>query len=177
LTSSPLHQERPAFDIHETPFGVPQGTYELALVDCLTSLYPIPNYCEGPSQPSKQFPCQKALLYSTVRFSLSISRRHFSHFLRSVALCYHQHAERTENSIKKGGTLSCPHARPCCLASGTRSVAVRCADFSKLVLVDASFWRSINLIHSNARCQAPARFFPRASHASDKLPEGEASDI
>jgi len=46
-------------------------------IRCLTSLYPIPIYCEGPSLPCQQFPCQKALLYTTVLYSLSITPNFF----------------------------------------------------------------------------------------------------
>jgi hypothetical protein len=49
-------------------------------IRCLTSLYPIPIYCEGPSLPCQQFPCQKALLYSTVTNSLSIAAVNFFFF-------------------------------------------------------------------------------------------------
>ena len=45
---------------------------------CLTSLYPIPIYCEGTLLPYKQLPCQKALLYSIALYPLSTARRAFT---------------------------------------------------------------------------------------------------
>jgi len=38
---------------------------------CLSSLYPIPVYCEGTLQPLQQLPCQKAPFYTIFRRNLS----------------------------------------------------------------------------------------------------------